>query len=155
MCNQMMSFAAIVFHSPLSKLNCLYLAAAAWQSLHPCRHPPLASSPALWSVSLQHSLQPPSYFPWFGPLCSKAKKNGRRSKLIAYYLTRAINYAADVSTAWRTHWRMFEYFLVLGKDFGHPLPTWLQVTNGAQGQWCFRTEWRCEEKQTYISAGVI
>lgn len=43
------------------QLICLYLAAAAWQFLHPCRHPPSASSPALWSVFPLRSLQPPSF----------------------------------------------------------------------------------------------
>lgn len=36
--------------------------------------------------------------------------------------------------------RRFEYFPVLGKDFGHPQPTWSAVANSAQGQACYRAE---------------
>lgn len=133
-----------------------YLAAAVWLFLHPYPHPPSASSPALWSASLRRSLQPPSCFSWLGPLCSKAKNNGSRSKVTSCYLTSAGNYAADyVSIACSKHWRVFEHFLDLGKDFGHPLPTWPGVANGAQGQRRFRDERRCEEKQTHISKGMI
>lgn len=122
----------------MSQLDRLYLAAAAWRFLHQCRHPPLASSPAPWSACPRRFLQPPSYFPGLGP---SAKPSVRKNwKLITYCLTSAVNYAADASTACSKHWRMLEYFPVLGKDFGHPLPTWLWMANGGQGQERFRAE---------------
>lgn len=63
--------------------SCLYLAAAAWQSLHPCRHPPSASSPALWSVFPLRSLQPPSYFSRLETPLLKSQVSGRKKRMEA------------------------------------------------------------------------
>lgn len=62
------------------KLNYFYLVAAAWQSLHPCRHPPSASSPTLWSVFPRRSLQPPSYFSWLETPVLQSQVSGRKKK---------------------------------------------------------------------------
>lgn len=62
------------------KLNYFYLVAAAWQSWHPCRHPPSASSPALWSVFPLRSLQPPSYFSRLETPVLKSQVSGRKKK---------------------------------------------------------------------------
>ena len=86
-------------------------------------------------------------FPGLGPSAQKpnVRKNGSRSWLLACYcLIGTFNYAADASTACSKHRRLFEYFPVLGEDFGHPLPTWSAMANGTQGQECYRAEVRGE-----------
>ncbi len=60
-------------------------------------------------------------FPGLRPLCSKAKCQEKCKQVPGDRLLS--NCAADASTACSTHWRRFEYFPVLGEDFGHPLPT--------------------------------
>lgn len=143
MCNHTLRFALKTFDPPLSQLDCLYLAAAAWQFLHPCRHPPSASSPALWSVSPQCSLRPPSYFfPAWAPLLesqvSGKMEVGPSGSPTAWPVPSTTQLMCQLPAA--NTGECWEYFPVLGKDFGHPLPTWPGMTNGAQGQACFRAK---------------
>lgn len=120
--------------SLLILILCLYLAAAAWQSLHPCRHPPLASSPALWSVFLQHLPQPPSLLSRLEAPLLKSQASGKKADAGPAGGHLVPSTVQLISTACSKQWAMFECFPVLGEDFGHPLPTWLKRANGGQGQ---------------------
>lgn len=137
--------------------GCLYLAAAAWQSLHPCRHPPSASSPALWSVSPRRSLRPPSYFSLFGaPLLKCRGKNGSRvpgDRLLSDRCRQLRSWCVNrLQQILENVWA----FSRLRRGF-RASPAHLTQ----EGQWRARTRGvlgqgeRCEEKQTYNSGGVI